>query len=120
MNEREVHDFVEKSIPEFYSHPVGDHAGRDITSLMQSLYLFTNKHIVADDYRTVKKALQLVENLYRRGDQEIRTAIDTVFIFLYTRFLQEEKEKKDMLLNITPVSVYRLYINQVINNAVNQ
>ncbi|MBA3828982.1 MAG: hypothetical protein H0X33_08600 [Taibaiella sp.] len=117
MSDIEVMEFVKKSFPEFYADFQDTDANNYIYSLMQSLYLFTQDRIEAEDYKIVRKALQTVETIYRMGDKDVRNAIDSVFISSYAHYLREMPQLKTMVLSMTPIPVYNLYINHILHRA---
>ena len=112
INQLEIPMFIEEALPEM---PHEQLLTRRNTAyeLLDSLTAFTCKNINDHNYKTVKRAFQVADKLYLKGNGVVRNAVENVFVYSFTRMFNTYPDEKKELLAILPITLYSIYIAQV-------
>ena len=112
INQLEVPMFVEDAIPEL-SAEIAVNKKNNVYSLMTKLVAFTCKNVKEHNFSAVKRSFQIADKLYSKGNENVKNAVQNIFVFSFTRIFQSYPSEKKQLLSLLPVTLYTLYISQV-------
>lgn len=79
-------------------------------------------HYVADkasdnELSAAKRALYLMDHLYREGNSTVKRAVENVFVFSLSNTLHRLGNNRSRLLGLIPITLFTLYINQVMQKS---
>jgi hypothetical protein len=97
-----------------------DYPARIDMTLYKSIQYFSDytRHAIQDhNFVLAKKCFHLAESIYRNGDNMVKNAIENNFVFSFTSFMPHDRVEKLILKSIIPVSLYTLYIKQVMGSS---
>ena len=107
--------YLEEAVPEI-SKEVKLNTAVSAYKLMSELVNFTCNNIGAHNYRVVKRCFQVADKLYNNGNETVKTAVNNVFVYSFTKMFQAYSSEKNRLFALIPISLYSLYIKQVCHN----
>lgn len=112
INQFEIPMFLEESLPEM-SSDLSPKDKKDAYSLIKALAAFTFKNVKAHNYQVAKRCFMIADKFHRKGNTVVKSAIQNVFIYSFSRMFQSTEEDKKQLLRIIPVTLYSLYVMQM-------
>jgi hypothetical protein len=116
MNKYEAAAFIEEILPEAHIFEKNGRLSFDINRTMTCLTDFLKRKLLQHDMGSVKKILSLVEVIYRKGDPTVRTSIENILVFSLSAMLPHDKWQRNELQVNIPVSLYKLYVHQIIHS----
>ncbi len=91
----------------------------NIYKTVQCLANYTKSKIVQHDLGTVKQCFAIAENIYVKGNELVRSAVENVFVFSFSALLNiGSREDKKELQAIMPVCLHTLYVQQVLRSGI--
>lgn len=115
INQLEIPMYIEEALPEM-PHELLINKCNTAYDLLDSLTSFTCKNIDDHNYKTVKRAFQIADKLYVKGNGVVKNAVENVFVYSFTRMFNTHPKKRKELLSILPITLYSVYISQVCHN----
>ena len=112
INQLEIPMYIEEALPEISESMILD-MYVNAYKVMNDLSAFTCKNIQTHNYGVVKRCFILADQLYCKGNDAVKNAIENVFIYSFTNMLQLYKDDKKKILAIIPITLYSIYITQV-------
>lgn len=80
----------------------------------QCLVHYTKEKIKAHDMNAVKRIMTAAENIYMKGNNAVKNALENVFVYSFTSMIcMCDREEKNHLQAIMPLHLYSAYILQV-------
>lgn len=115
MNQYEVPAVMADELPEIKTELRHLSVLGNVNTAMQILADFTTNMIQQHNYNTVQKCMHVADRIYRRGNNLIRNAVENVFVYSFStlRTVCNKAEWK-LLQARMPVTLYSLYVNQVL------
>ncbi len=113
IDKTNMQQFIEKSLPEvsLALHFDNCHNAYDVAGQMIE---YAQKEVEQKNLDNAQKCFQLAENLYSEGDENIKNAIENVFVYNFSRaFFHEDRDHK-MVIDVLPKTLLDLYKKQVI------
>ena len=112
INSIEVMMLVEDALPEICCEiPVNKK--NDVYEIMDSLFNFTCKNIENQNFKVIKRCFKIVDKLYNKGNKSVKSAIENVFVYSFTKLFQKYPAEKVSILAIIPITLYTIYMKQV-------
>ncbi len=111
INQLEIPMYLEEALPEM-PYELTDTKQRTAYDLLGALASFTCKNIKDQNYKTVKRAFQLADKLYTKGNGVVKSAVENVFVYSFTRMFSTYPNEKKALLAILPMTLYTIYLSQ--------
>lgn len=115
INQDELQGYVEKEIPEL-AGLVEKAKCRNAYDMMREMVKYTGNQLMANNVTAAKKCLNLAEQLYIKGNNAIRNAIENVFVYSFSHSFFYDDAKKKSLMRILPIFLYELYKKQLVNS----
>lgn len=112
INQLEIPMYIEEALPEM-PHELLASKRNTAYDLLGSLTSFTCKNINDHNYKTVKRAFQIADKLYSKGNGVVKNAVENVFVYSFTRMFNTYPNEKKELLSILPITLYSIYMAQV-------
>jgi hypothetical protein len=89
----------------------------NIFKTVQCLANYTKSKIIQHDLGTVKKYFAIAEEVYVKGNELVKGAIENVFVFSFSSLLNMgSREEKKELQAIIPVCLHTIYVQQVLRS----
>jgi len=110
-------------LPKYIAHEMPELSGicdkeksRNVYDIVRHMLKYTKSQVIKHNLNAAGKCMALAEQLYNKGNNAIKNAIENVFVYSFSHaFFQDENEKKEVMA-IVPPSLYKLYKQQVINS----
>jgi len=115
IDQSELPAYMEKEIPELSIVLEGENC-KNVYSTVRLLSDYTQSNIVNQNFKNVKKCLSVVEKLYKKGNKAVKSAIENVYIYSFSNMLFKDEAKKRILIGLIPISLYTLYVKQMLNS----
>lgn len=115
ISQEELPQFIENTMPELSDICHSEHSN-NAYSVVKQLLQYTTTNIAKHNMNAAKKCLALADQLYRKGNNVVKNAIENVFVFSFSHaFFHKDHNRKD-ILDIVPPSLYELYRKQLVNS----
>jgi len=111
----ELPGYVEKAIPEL-TGVMKESKSLNAYEVVRHLVTYTSSQIVKHNMNAAKKCLALAEQLYNKGNDVVRNAIENVYVYSFSHAFLCDESKKNEVMGIVPSTLYALYKKQVINS----
>jgi hypothetical protein len=112
INQLEIPMYIEEALPEM-PHELLASKRNTAYDLLSSLTSFTCKNINDHNFKAVKRAFKVADKLYLKGNGVVKSAVENVFVYSFTRMFNTYPNEKKDLLAILPMTLYTLYLSQV-------
>ncbi|MBC7555196.1 MAG: hypothetical protein H7257_14600 [Taibaiella sp.] len=112
IQQQELPELIEDSIPEL-SGICKRAKCKNAYDIATQMLKYTSQKVVNSNLAAAQDCCQLAEQLYKKGNNIIRNAIENVFVYslTHTFFHEEDKNKVN---DILPASLYELYRKQLL------
>lgn len=116
INQNELPGYMEKALPELSAALCEGNNCSSPYRVMNLLKDYTQSQLREGNLNAVKKSFLLAEKLYNKGNTAIKNAIECVYVYSFSHILFGDDHKKKMVLGIIPVSLYTLYVKQMLHS----
>jgi len=115
LHQEDLTEYIHHEMPEL-SGIVREETAPSVYNIVRHMLKYTKSQVIRHNLDAAKKCMTLAEQLYYKGNNAIKNAIENVFIFSFshTFFLDEDKRKE--IMSILPDSLYKLYRKQLLNS----
>lgn len=110
INQYEVAACLQDELPEVSS------PGLDIVANIQGLTDYARSKASLMDLKEVRRCMVFAEKMYSKGNRYVRDVIENVFVFSFSTLLLCDKRRKMQLQALIPLSLYSLYVQQVLRS----
>jgi hypothetical protein len=117
INQYEVAACLQDELPEV-SDEIPQLAALDIHSTIQGLTDYARSRASSNDFSEVRKCMLFAEKMYGKGNKYVRDVIENIFVFSFSSMLLCERKQKMKLLALIPLSLYSLYVQQILRSHV--
>ncbi|MCW3121849.1 MAG: hypothetical protein JWQ38_1341 [Flavipsychrobacter sp.] len=115
ITQEELPEFIEHSMPELAGICKKEDA-HNAYHIVKELLNYTTSSIARHNMNAAKQCLALAEQLYKKGNHVIKSAIENVYVFSFSHaFFHTDHNRKDVL-DIVPATLYELYRRQLVNS----
>lgn len=115
ITQLELPEYIEHEMPEL-SFIYHKEKPRNVYDIVRHMLKYTQSQVVKHNLNAAKKCMALAEQLYYKGNNAIKNAIENVYVYSFSHaFFHDENEKKE-IMSIVPRFLYKLYQRQVINS----
>jgi len=115
INQYEVAACLQDELPEV-SDEIPQLAALDIHSTIQGLTDYARARASVNDLSEVKKCMLFAEKMYGKGNKYVKDVIENVFVFSFSSMLLCERRQKMKLLALIPLSLYSVYVQQILKS----
>jgi hypothetical protein len=113
INQFEVPMYLEEALPDISIALNKTNSPTNIYKSVQALLDYTFQQIKAHNFATLKKCFVLADKLYRNGNNIVRSAIENVLVFSFSRLPAQDVQEKNHVMGLIPGSLYSVYMHQV-------
>ena len=119
INQYEVPAYLVDELPEIEQELKIFSPTLNIFKTVQCLANYTKSKIIQHDLGAVKKCFAIAENVYVKGNELVKGAIENVFVFSFSSLLNMgSNEEKKELQSLIPLCLHTAYIQQVLKPGV--
>jgi hypothetical protein len=123
LEQKHITMITQLELPEYIEHEMPELGGicdkdrsRTVYDIVRHMMKYTKSQVIKHNLNAAKKCMALAEQLYHKGNNAIKNAIENVYVYSFSHaFFHDEKERKE-IMDIVPPSLYKLYREQVINS----
>ena len=115
INQLEVPMYLEEALPEI-GHDLLVSKKTNAYDIMNTLISFTFKHIKQHDFKIVKRCFKIADKLYNKGNKVVKSAIENVFVYSFTKMFLSYPAEKQTVLAMVPMPLYSIYVAQIHHN----
>ena len=72
--------------------------------------------MIRHNLNAAKKCMSLIEQLYHKGNNAVKNAIENVYIFSLSHSFFHDEDEKKQIMGIMPEFLFKLYKEQVVNS----
>lgn len=108
--------FVQQQIPEAHILEKSGRLNFDVYKTITCLTGFLRKKFLENDMAMVKKSLDVAEDLYRKGDGELKTAIENILVFSFSGMMSSDPSKRKEFKSLIPRTLFVLYVHQIVHS----
>ncbi len=112
----EVPAFLEEEMPQIAGKIYHSKVSIDVYTAMSFFSDYTKHAVIEHNFNLAKKCFSLAEILYRNGDRLVRLLIENTFVYSFSSFMSGDRTEKMIIKSIIPVSLYSLYMKQVMTS----
>ena len=114
INQYEVPAYLVDELPEIENIFKTTMPTLNIFKTIQCLVTYTKNCVRLHDMNAVKKAMDIAENIYMKGNKTVKDAIENVFVYSFTSiFCMCERKEQAELHTIMPLHLYSAYVLQI-------
>ena len=115
LSQEDLSEYIEKAMPEL-SGMVTKGKSQSVYDIVRHILKYTKSQVIRHNLNAAKKSMALAEQLYHKGNNAIKNAIENVFVYSFTHVFFLDEDKKKELMDIVPDSLYKLYKRQLVNS----
>ncbi len=115
LNQYKVPAYLIEELPEIIKEFKFMYPSISIYKSIQCLHNFTSRRVMQNDLQKVKRCFAVAENIYCNGDNNVRSAIEKVFVHSFPVLIDIwNQEEKIELQALMPLHLHNAYIEQVL------
>jgi hypothetical protein len=115
IDQTELPIYMQKVLPELSGSLKGETC-KNVYSTVRLLSDYTHDNIATQNFKNVKKCFVIAEKLYNKGNEAVKTAIENVYVYSFSHMLFIDEARKRILLGLIPITLYTLYVKQMLNS----
>ncbi|MDR3680893.1 MAG: hypothetical protein P4L41_13090 [Flavipsychrobacter sp.] len=116
INEAELPHIVEQEIPELSGKILDGENCSIVHSTINALRDHTYDKMEEANFGAVKQCMAVAEKLYKKGNTSVKNAIENIYVYSFSSMLFHDMEKRKMLLGLIPLSLYTVYMHQMLHS----
>ncbi len=114
-NQPNLTDEIERSIPALHNALHTPECERSIYKQVDVLAHYVADKAAHEELAEVKQALYLADNLYEKGGNSVKCAIENVLVYSFSALLMNAGQNRQKLMALIPITLFSLYMKQVIH-----
>lgn len=87
----------------------------NIYQTLQAFREYTCRSAFEHNYNKLQQCFSLAASLYEKGGQGVKSAVENVFVYSFSRLFTLAAEDKQKVKALIPASLLALYMNQVLH-----
>jgi hypothetical protein len=111
ISQKELPGYIAENIPEL-SQLCKTEKG-NVYNIVRHLFNYTKSHVVKHNMDAAKHCMRLAEQLYHKGNQAVKNAVENVFVYSFTHGFFYDRRQEQQLKEIIPLSLYEIYNRQL-------
>ncbi len=117
LNQYEVPACMADELPELNEELKAISPALNIFKSVQCLANFTKRKAADHDISGVKQCFSLAEKIYFNGNENVKNAMENVFIFSFSSLLNAcSREERNKLQSLMPLCLHTAYVQQVLRS----
>jgi hypothetical protein len=89
---------------------------KNVYDIVRHMLKYTKSQIIRHNVAAAQKCMSLAEQLYYKGNNAVKNAIENVFVFSFSHAFFHDEDSKKTMMKIVPDSLYKLYKKQLVNS----
>jgi len=115
ISQEDLSEYIEQEMPEL-SGICDRKKSRNVYDIVRHMLKYTQLQVIKHNLNAARKCMALAENLYHKGNNAIKNAIENVYVYSFSHAFFHDIDQRDEMMAIVPSSLYKIYKNQVINS----
>ena len=115
ITQQELQEYIGHEMPEL-SDICNKEKSRTVYDVVRHMLKYTKTQVVRHNLGAAKKCMTLAEQLYQKGNNAIKNAIENVYVYSFSHAFFHNEQEKNEVMGIVPHSLYKIYRQQVINS----
>jgi hypothetical protein len=112
--QNDIPAFIACQIPEVKKELSGGSKQPTAYAAIQALTDYTKRMACQHEFIKVKNCMSLVQQIYKRGNTQVKNAVENIFIFAFSSILPRCRQLEWQLVqSCMPPELYALYVRQV-------
>lgn len=117
FNQFEVPAYIAGNLPEMRTELALANASTSAYQSIRVLTDYTRRMALEHEFKTVEKCMSLVQKLYQKGNNIVRSAIENIFIYSFSTLMSHcNSVEWRIVQSYMPTELYSLYIQQVLKS----
>ena len=115
LTQNDLPEYIEQTMPELsaFGKP---NKSINVYDIVRHMLKYTKSQVIRHNLKSAQKCMSLAEQLYYKGNNAIKNAIENVFVFSFSHAFFHDEDEKKSIMTIMPDSLYKLYKNQLVNS----
>jgi hypothetical protein len=113
--QEDLPEYIENAMPELAVGSKKDKP-QNVYDIMRHLLKYTRSQVIKHNLSAAKKCMTLVSQLYYKGNNVIKNAIENIYVYSFSHAFFHDEEQKKEIMDIVPDTLYKLYRSQVVNS----
>lgn len=106
---------IEHAIPALHDPLHAPECGTSIYRQVDVLSHYVADAVYENKVGAARRALKLMDHLYRDGNGAVRCAVENVFVFSLSGILTRLGSNRERLLRLMPMTLFTVYMHQVLH-----
>ncbi len=115
ISQQDISDYIGQEMPEL-SDVCSKEKSRTVYDVVRHMLKYTKSQLIKHNLNAAKKCMILAEQLYQKGNNAVKNAIENVFVYSFSHAFLHDTDQMKEVMEIVPPSLYKLYRAQVINS----
>lgn len=116
LTQIELSDYIGQQMPEL-SDICSREKSRTAYDVIRHMLKYTKSQVIQHNLNAARKCMLLAEQLYYKGNNVIKNAIEHEYIFSFSHAFFCNEEEKNEVMPLVPPFLYKLYRQQMINGS---
>jgi len=113
----EVPALIAGKLPQIKNELSQKNAGPTVYQSLQALTDYTKKMALEHNFKMMETCMFVVQQIYKRGNIQVKTAVENVFIFAFSSILPcHHQIEWQIVQSCMPPELYALYVQQVLKS----
>ncbi len=115
LTQEDLSEYISHEMPEL-SEVCAKEKSRTVYDTVRHMLSYTKTQVIKHNLAAVGKCMALAEQLYQKGNNAIKNAIENVYVYSFSHaFFCNEKERQEVM-GVVPPALYKLYRQQLVNS----
>ena len=115
ISQQNLHEYISNAIPGLLSAQENSNDNSPY-HVAGEMIRYTATMVLDNKMPEARECLTLAENVYNNGSDEVKNAVENVFVYSFSHTFFCDEEKRRRLIDILPSSLYSLYKKQVLSS----
>ena len=115
LSQNDLPEYIEQAMPELSKFGKANKS-KNVYDIVRQMLKYTRSQVIQHNLNAAQKCMSLAEQLYNKGNNVIKNAIENVFVFSFSHAFFHDEEKKKSIMTIIPDTLYKLYKKQLVNS----
>ena len=119
LNQYEVPAYLADRIPAIVPDLKTISPTLNIFKTIQCLANYTREKVTQHDFKSVKKCFAIAEDVYMKGNSQVKNAIENIFVYSFSSLLNlGSNDEKRQLQAVMPLHLHTAYVQQILKSGI--
>ena len=114
LSQQDLSEYLEKEMPELTG--MNNKDKQSVYDIVRHMLKYTKSQVIRHNLNAAKKCMAVAEQVYYKGNNAIKNAIENVFVYSFSHAFFHDEEKRKEVIDIIPEFLYKLYKRQLVNS----